>query len=90
MKRILKASTLVELLVMMIMSGLLILAVYDGLDTINRYMKSKDSTEWHEHLGWLEQYEILEFRSDSIITSERNVVFYMDGEPVDTLIYHGF
>lgn len=90
MKRTLKASTLVELLVMMSLSGLLLLAVYDGLDIINGYMKSNDSSQWHEHMGQLEQYEILEFRSDSIITSETNVVFYIDGKPVDTLINHGF
>ncbi|MBQ8838382.1 MAG: hypothetical protein IJ005_03590 [Bacteroidales bacterium] len=86
----LKASTLAEVLVTMVLSGLLLLAAYDGLDIINNGVERYNDTDEYEQLDWLEHYEILEFRSDSVSMNGRMFIFYMDGEPCDTLMCHGF
>lgn len=86
----LRASTLVEVLVTMILSGLLLLAVYDGLGMLNSGVERFDNTKDYEHLDWLEHYEILEFRSDSVKTDGNINVFYICGEQADTLINYGF
>ena len=86
----LKASTLVELLVTMALTGILLLAVYDGLEILNRGIDRIDDTADYEPLDWLEHYEILEFRSDSVRRVGNVNVFYLCGEPMDTLMNYGF
>lgn len=86
----LRASTLVEVLVTMTLSGLLLLAVYDGLDILNSGVGRFDNADDYGHLDWMEHYEILEFRSDSVRKDGNINVFYICGEPADTLINHGF
>lgn len=86
----LKASTLVEVLVTMALAGILLLAVYDGLEILNRGISMIDDTERYEHLNWLEHYEILEFRCDSVKRVGNVNVFYLCGEPIDTLVNYGF
>ena len=86
----LKASTLVELLVTMALAGILLLAVYDGLEILNRGIDRIDDTADYEPLDWLEHYEILEFRSDSVRRVGNANVFYLCGEPIDTLMNYGF
>lgn len=86
----LKASTLAEVLITMILSGILLLAVYDGLDILNSCIRRSDNTDDYVHLDWLEHYEILEFRSDSVSKKENINVFYVCGEPADTLVNYGF
>lgn len=86
----LKASTLVEVLVTMILSGLLLLAVYDGLELLNKGLSQLDDGDDYGRLDWLEHYEILEFRSDSVRRTEMMNIFYNSGEPCDTLVNYGF
>lgn len=86
----LRASTLVEVLVTMLLSGLLLLAVYDGLDILNSGVRRFGNADDYEHLDWLEHYEILEFRSDSVRMDGNINVFYVLGEPADTLMDYGF
>lgn len=86
----LKASTLVEVLVTMILSGILLLGVYDGLEILNRGINRTDDSDDLEHLDWLEHYEVLEFRSDSVKRVGNSNVFYLCGEPLDTLVTYGF
>ena len=86
----LKASTLVEVLVTMALSGILLLAVYDGLDMVKAGIEKSDNVDAYEHLDWLEHYEILEFRSDSVRKNGNVNVFYVGGEPADTLVNYGF
>ena len=86
----LKASTLVEVLVTMALAGILLLAVYDGLEILNRGIDRIDDTDDYEHLDWLEHYEILEFRYDSVRRVGNANVFYLCGEPIDTLVDYGF
>lgn len=85
----LRAGTLVEVLVTMILSGILLLAVYDGLDIVRAGMEMSDDSEAYDALDWLEHYEILEFRSDSVRTEGQMNIFYMDGVPSDTLVNYG-
>lgn len=85
----LKASTLVELLVTMIVSGILLLAVYDGLGLLCRSFSKNAGIFDCGRLDWLEHYEILEFRSDSVGKQGSSYVFYASGEPLDTLVEHG-
>ena len=86
----LKASTLVEVLVTMILSGILLLGVYDGLEILNRGINRTGDSDDLEHLDWLEHYEVLEFRSDSVKKNSNANVFYLCGEPIDTLVDYGF
>ena len=86
----LKASTLVEVLVTMALAGILLLAVYDGLEIFNRGINRTDDSDALEHLDWLEHYEVLEFRSDSVKRVGNSNVFYLCGEPLDTLVNYGF
>lgn len=85
-----RATTLAEVLVTMIFSGLLLLAVYDGLNILSRGVKKLDDVDYYGSLDWLENYEILEFRSDSVRKNGKVNVFYVNGEPVDTLVNYGF
>lgn len=86
----LKANTLVEVLVTMALAGILLLAVYDGLEILNRSIDRIDDTDDYEHLDWLEHYEILEFRCDSVRRVGNANVFYLCGEQIDTLVDYGF
>ena len=86
----LKASTLVEVLVTMALAGILLLAVYDGLEILNSGINRIDDSDDLEHLDWLEHYEVLEFRSDSVKRVGNSNVFYLCGEPLDTLVTYGF
>lgn len=86
----LKASTLVDVLVTMALAGILLLAVYDGLEILHRGINRIDDTDDYEHLDWLEHYEILEFRCDSVIRVGNANVFYLCGEAIDTLEDYGF
>lgn len=74
----------------MILSGLILLAVYDGLDILNSGVKRFDRADDYGQLDWLEHYEILEFRSDSVRKDGNVNVFYICGEPADTLMDYGF
>lgn len=86
----LKASTLVEVLVTMALAGILLLAVYDGLEILNRGISRIDNADDYEQLNWLEHYEILEFRCDSVKRAGNVNVFYLCDEPIDTLVNYGF
>ena len=72
----LKASTLVEVLVTMALAGILLLAVYDGLEILNSGINRIDDSDDYERLDWLEHFEILEFRCDSVKRVGNANVFY--------------
>lgn len=90
MKNSLIASTLVEVLVAMMLSGVLLLSVYDGLEMLDRGIEEYDDADDDARLDWLEHYELLEFRSDSVKTIGQMNLFYQNGEPCDTLMNYGF
>lgn len=80
---------MVEILVTMIVSGILLLAVYDGLTILNSGIARFEGADDCQQLNWLEHFEILEFRSDSVRVDGALNVFYVCGEPVDTLADYG-
>lgn len=60
-----KASTLPELLVTMIVGGILLLAVFDGVDMIRKSVEPAELLDFGEDLSKLQEQELLEDRPDT-------------------------
>lgn len=65
----LAASTLPELLVTMIVGGILLLAIFDGVDLIRKSIGPVEMMDFGEELSRLQEEEILEDRPDTISVS---------------------
>ncbi len=65
----LTASTLPELLVTMIVGGILLLAIFDGVDLIRKSIGPVEMMDFGEELSRLQEEEILEDRPDTISVS---------------------
>lgn len=63
------ASTLPELLVTMIIGGILLLAIFDGVDLIRKSIGPVEMMDFGEELSRLQEEEILEDRPDTISVS---------------------
>lgn len=63
------ASTLPELLVSMIVGGILLLAIFDGVDLIRKSIGPVGMMDFGEELSRLQEEEILEDRPDTISVS---------------------
>lgn len=74
-----KGSTLPELLVTMLLGGILLLLVFDGVDMLRMALSRYSLSDFGEDLGELERYEILTERSDSIDIGD-SVRFFRNGE----------
>ena len=62
----LTASRLPELLVTMIVGGILLLAIFDGVDLIRKSIGSVEMMDFGEELSRLQEEEILEDRPDTV------------------------
>lgn len=60
------ASTLPELLVTMIIGGILLLAIFDGVDIIRKSIGPVEAMDFGEELSRLQEEEILEDRPDTV------------------------
>lgn len=60
------ASTLPELLVTMIVGGILLLAIFDGVDLIRKSIGPVEVMDFGEELSRLQEEEILEDRPDTV------------------------
>ena len=60
------ASTLPELLVTMIVGGILLLAIFDGVDIIRKSIGPVEAMDFGEELSRLQEEEILEDRPDTV------------------------
>lgn len=60
------ASTLPELLVTMIVGGILLLAIFDGVDLIRKSIGPVEMMNFGEELSRLQEEEILEDRPDTV------------------------
>ena len=60
MKHRTKASTLPELLVTMIVGGILLLAIFDGLDIVRKSIGDVELTDFGSELALLQEQEMLE------------------------------
>lgn len=85
MKRRKKASTLPELLVTMILAGLLILLVYEGMNLLTRSVPTADVDDFGKELLELQHLETLEEKTDSSAVKDSFIVFYRDGVGYDTI-----
>lgn len=74
-----KGSTLPELLVTMLLGGILLLLVFDGVDMLRMSLSRYSLGDFGEDLGRLERYEMLAERSDSICVGD-SVSFFQNGE----------
>ncbi len=74
-----KGSTLPELLVTMLLGGILLLLVFDGVDMLRMALPRYSLGDFGEDLGRLERYEMLAERSDSIDIGD-SVRFFQNGE----------
>lgn len=60
------ASTLPELLVTMIIGGILLLAIFDGVDIIRKSIGPVEAMDFGEELYRLQEEELLEDRPDTV------------------------
>lgn len=74
-----QGSTIPELLVTMLIGGILLLLVFDGVDMLRMTLSRYSLGDFGEDLGILERYEMLAERSDSIDIGD-SVRFFQNGE----------
>ena len=80
-----RASTLPELLVTMVVGGILLLIVFDGVDLVRKGMGTGDLLDFGEDLSRLQEREILEERSDSVVFRDTVYLFYRNGEVIKVM-----
>lgn len=80
----LRATTLVELLVVMIIMGIIILALFNGVLLFKKFSLNitQGYSKVHDELLNYEKVENLFFESDSIILDNQIYTFYCKGEPL--------
>ena len=78
------ASTLPELLVTMIVGGILLIIIFDGVDMIRKSVGTESLMDFGSNLERLLEYEMFEERSDSVVTSDSVQLFYRNGEVIKT------
>ena len=78
-----KASgyTLPEVLITMLIGGLLLLFLFDGIDMIRAIVSQNREVDVMSGLNKLEEYELLKERSDSLFIGD-SIVFYMNGKEI--------
>ncbi len=82
----LKASTLAEVLVTMVVSGLLMFALYEGIVSLTGMFRKAESGGFHEEMSSLEAVDVLRMRSDSLALTAEGIVSFRNGRPADTLV----
>jgi prepilin-type N-terminal cleavage/methylation domain len=80
-----KASTLPELLVTMVVGGILLLIIFDGVDLVRKSVGTGDLLDFGEDLSRLQEREILEERSDSVVFRDTVYLFYRNGEVIKVM-----
>ena len=81
----LMGSTLAEVLVTMVVSGLLMFALYEGIVSLTGMFRKASSGGVHEEMSSLEAGDVLRMRSDSLALTAEGVVSFRNGRPADTL-----
>ena len=78
-----KASgyTLPEVLITMLIGGLLLLFLFDGIDMIRAIIRQNQEVDVMSGLNKLEEYELLKERSDSLFIGD-SIIFYMTGKEI--------
>lgn len=82
----LKASTLIEILVTMIIAGIIIIAIYDGLNIlskgISRIINDRSGNDIYSH----SIIESITENADSSIIIGNNIILFQAGHASDTLV----
>ena len=76
-----KAYTLPELLVTMVIGGILLLCLLDGVDMIRAVIRQNSETDVMSNLSRLEKFELLKERSDSVVVGD-SVRFFRQGKVI--------
>ena len=80
-----KASTLPELLVTMVVGGILLLIIFDGVDLVRKSTGTGDLLDFGDDLSHLQEREILEDRSDSVVFRDTVYLFFRSGEVIKVM-----
>jgi len=83
-KRRIRGFTLPELLVAMVLAGIVILMVFDGINMIRTALPQSDLRSFGEDLLLLQHHELLLETTDSVQISD-SARFFRDGVIVETL-----
>ena len=73
--------TLPEVLITMLIGGLLLLFLFDGIDMIRAIVRQNREVDVMSGLNKLEEYELLKERSDSLFIGD-SIFFYMNGKEI--------
>ncbi|GEM_PF-2729062 len=84
-----RASTLPELLVTMIVSGILIMLTFEGLEMVRRSVRTVDIEDFGESLLQLQREEYLEYTTDSSVVVNDLRIYYRAGDACDTVRLYG-
>ncbi len=83
----LRGSTLSEVLVTMVLSGIVLLALYDGFDIAGKALRRTALESKGDVLAGHCALEIMMMQSDSLCKTGNMLVFFSCGKPCDTLIF---
>lgn len=83
-ERRIRGFTLPELLVAMVLAGIVILMVFDGINMIRTALPQSDLRSFGEDLLLLQHHELLLETTDSVQISD-SARFFRDGVIVETL-----
>ena len=77
-----RAATLAEMLVVIVVSGILFIALFDGVNLVKRYMNrlNRGLSTGHVLLDDFQQMDHLFRTSDSVLLVDEKFHFYRDGE----------
>ncbi len=73
--------TLPEVLVTMLIGGILLLCLFDGIDMIRAVVQQNHDTEQKPNINSLEKYELLKEKSDSLSIGD-SIRFFRQGREI--------
>ncbi len=79
-----RGYTLPEVLVTMMIGGILLLFLFDGVDMISAFARQNPETDIMSSLNRLEEYELLKEKSDSVSSVGDSLCFFMHGIEIGT------
>ncbi|MCM1501385.1 MAG: hypothetical protein NC115_01805 [Bacteroidales bacterium] len=85
MNNILKASTLAEVLVSMVLSGILLISMYEGLGFVSRSLPVDSNAEFYDRLIGHGLIENLKYNADSVRLVDGIYLFYSAGQLHDSV-----
>lgn len=81
-----KGHTLPEVLVTMLIGGILLLCLFDGIDMVRAVAGQNPDLEMMTNINRLEEYELLKEKSDSLAIGD-SIRFFMHGTQIGIIGY---